>query len=42
LPFFKKRATRPTGNWSPALADRLTDFFPAVFPFPRPAIIENT
>lgn len=32
------RATRPTGNWSPALDDWLTDFF-AVFPLPRPDIV---
>ncbi len=32
------RATRPTGNWSPALDDWLTDFF-AVFPLPRPDMV---
>ena len=31
------RAMRPTGNWSPALVERLTDFLPAVLPLPRPA-----
>jgi len=26
-------------TWSPALVDLLTDFLPAVFPFPRPDMI---
>ena len=30
-------AMRPTGNWSPALVERLTAFLPAVLPLPRPA-----
>jgi len=37
LPAFKYRATRPTGNCNPALADRLIAFLP-VFPLPRPDI----
>jgi len=38
LPAFKYRATRPTGNCNPALADRLIAFLP-VFPLPRPDIV---
>ena len=34
-------AIRPTGNCNPALADRLTAFFPAVLPFPRPDILAH-
>ena len=38
LPAFRYRATRPTGNCNPALADRLIAFLP-VFPLPRPDIV---
>merc|ERR1711883_38115 len=39
LPCLRYRLIRPTGNWSPALADREVPF-PALFPlpFPRPDI----
>jgi hypothetical protein len=41
-PLFRNRATLPTGNWSPALLDLETDFYPCCFPFPPfafPAIL---
>jgi hypothetical protein len=36
--FFKKRAMRPTGNCSPALADLVTLFLP-LLPLPRPDMV---